>query len=135
MQKVYLLVGAPGSGKTWVGEQLKNKFTYVAHDDYMGGGYVDALMKAARVSTRPVLGETPFSLSRIIEPLEKARIDVQPVFILESPHTTKTRYEKREGKRIPQGHLTRIETYRKRAKEYSAPSGTSAEVLDYLRQL
>lgn len=133
MQKIYLIVGAPGSGKTWVAKQLTDKFNFVPHDDYQDGDYVKALINAGRVSTLPVIAETPFSVSQIIDPVKKAGIVITPVFLLESPHTTKTRYEKREGKAIPQGHLTRIETYRKRAKEMGSFSGTSKEVLEYLR--
>lgn len=134
-QIIYLIVGAPGSGKTWVAKQLGDKFNYVPHDDYTDGDYVKALINAGRVSRLPVLAETPFSVTQIIDPVRKAGIDIKPVFILESPHTTQSRYEKREGKPIPQGHLTRIETYRKRAKELRAPSGTSKDILDYLRSI
>lgn len=140
MTKIYLLVGTPGSGKTWVASQLTDKFEWVAHDAYNGKGfayegmaYVNEIMKASRTQSKPVLAETPFSVSQIIEPLEKKGFTVEPVFIIESDHTTSTRYLRRENKPIPQGHLTRIQTYRKRAKEMNAFSGTSAQVLEYLK--
>ena len=33
-KKVYILVGAPGSGKTWVANQIRDRYTYVSHDLY-----------------------------------------------------------------------------------------------------
>lgn len=139
---IYIIVGTPGSGKTWVCNQLEDKFRVAHHDEHhLGGfkgfggedGYVKELARLARLGDRPVLGETPFSLSKIMEPLLAMGFDVRPVFILESEVVTRERYLSRMGKRIPQGHLTRIRTYRLRAKELKAPSGTSREILDYLK--
>ncbi len=134
-QTVYLLVGTPGSGKTWVAKQLTEKYEVVQHDDYIKGGYLEAVEKQARRSPKPVLAETPFSISEIKKPLEDRGIRVVPVFILESEDVTASRYLGRERKAIPQGHLTRINTYRQRAVEMRAAQGTSIEILEHLRNL
>ena len=136
LQPVYLVVGCPGSGKSWVCEQLKDRFHYVHHDLFIGmagAAYVWELFQAAYTADRPVLGEAPFSVSEIVEPLKAFGVKVRPVFISEAPQVIARRYLKREKKSIPKGHLTRQETYAKRAKAMRAFSGTSSEVLDYLK--
>lgn len=134
-QPIYLIVGAPGSGKTWVCNQLKDRFEYLPHDTFPNDKtYVSAVHKLQGTATKPILIETPFSVSQILEPLSK-HFTVVPVFIIETPSLTQLRYESRENKPIPQGHLTRIQTYIQRAKELNAFSGTSKEVLDHLKSL
>ena len=126
---IYLLVGAPGSGKTWVCEQLKDKFDYLPHDDFpTPKAYIKAIQRLSGFATKPILIETPFSVSLYTDVLI-----LNPVFIIESEEITKKRYETRESKPIPQGHLSRINTYRQRALELSAFHGTSKEVLEYLK--
>lgn len=132
---IYVVIGVPGSGKTWVCNQLRDKFKVVAHDDYMNGNYVDALKKAAKTSDKPILAEAPFSIKNTMEPLEDDGYKVIPVFILEDEITTTRRYEARDKKPIPKQHLTRLNTYRERAKDMAAFSGTSQEVLEYLQNV
>lgn len=136
-QKAYMVIGVPGSGKTWVTNQVKDNFCFVHHDAYIGmqgDTYVKEIIKASKTAHKPLLIEAPFSINKIKEPLEKAGIKVEPVFILEHELTLRSRYMQREGKPIPQQHITRLETYRKRAKEMNAFSGTSNQVLEYLKR-
>ena len=135
-QTIYLVVGTPGSGKTWVCDQLKDQFTHVPHDEYMkakGNAYIDAGMSKALMSNKPILMETPFSVSKIVEPIQAKGFQIIPVFIIEDYGTTAKRYKAREGRDIPEGHLTRIDTYRERAEELRAFSGTAEQVLAYLK--
>ena len=135
---IYLIVGTPGSGKTWVCNQLEDQYNYLPHDDFAGqkdGAYVMAAARLADFSDKPVLIETPFSVSKIREPLLKRGFDVVPVFIIESEAVTSQRYEKREGKQIIPGHLSRIKTYIERAAELNAFSGTSEEVLKHMKEI
>lgn len=139
MQPIYLLIGVPGSGKSWVSAQLTN-FHYVHHDGYIGHinqpkEYVFGILDALKTATKPILAEAPFSISQIKDPLEERGLKVIPVFILEHPHVLHQRYMNREGRNIPQGHLTRQETYRKRAMEWKAFMGTSSDVLKYLQSI
>jgi uridine kinase len=133
---IYLVVGVPGSGKTWVCEQLKEKFDYLKHDDYISAGqkaYVHAAGRLADFSEKPVLIETPFSVSQIYEPLMRQGYRVIPVFIIETDEVVSKRYKDREGKDIIPGHLSRVRTYIDRAREMKCFSGTSSEVLSHLR--
>lgn len=135
--KIYMVVGCPGSGKSWVCEQLEDFFEYVHHDLYIGMAgtrYVEAILEVCETAEKPVLTEAPFSISQLKKPLETAGHEVQCVFIMEDPEVIADRYLNREGKAIPKGHLTRQETYRERASEYDSFIGTSEEVLEFLKR-
>lgn len=94
-KKAYMVVGCPGSGKTWVTSQCKDKFCFIHHDLYIGMAgdtYVKEILKAAEGADKPLLIEAPFSISQIKEPLERAGLEIIPVFIQELPLTIRTRY-------------------------------------------
>lgn len=130
-QPIYLLVGTPGSGKTWVMDQLKDQFDCLKHDDYGDlKPYLNDIKRLQAIADKPILIETPFSVSQFMEALP-----VTPLFIIELPSVTRARYEAREGKPIPKGHLTRIQTYLDRADELGAFMGTSEQVLSHLKTL
>lgn len=140
MNKVILVVGVPGSGKSWVCDKLTDKYEYVRNDDHIGGSnqaskYVRAILDATKASPKAVLAEAPFSISEIKEPLERNGIEVTCVFILEDQNILRGRYMERDGKEIPKGHLSRQVTYAKRAQEYRSYYGTSEQVLTHLKAL
>lgn len=134
-QPVYLLAGSPASGKSWVCEQLKQKFVYIPHDHYLDDftKYLQTIKESARHGIKPVLTEAPFSVSKTQEPLEVAKLKVVNVYIVEDPKILSERYEKDRKEQIPKGHLTRQNTYLERAKLQRAFVGNSNQVLEYLR--
>lgn len=136
-QPVYLVVGVPCAGKSWVCEQLRDLYTYVRHDDFMAyppSTYVEAIMRNAEGGHKPVLAETPFSMSAIMEPLRAGNYHVVPVFIIESTEVLEQRYAVRERKPFPAGHASRQKTYRKRAVDGGHYFAPSAEVLMHLKR-
>lgn len=133
--EVFILVGSPGVGKSWISQQLKNKFHVVEHDNYRNPDIYVTALHAASVDNPKVLGNTPFGISQIMEKLAERKIAVTPVFIIEPEDVLKKRYRGRTGKDIPQGHITRQHTYRQRAKDLGSFYGTSDEVLTYLRSI
>jgi len=138
--KLYCIVAAPASGKTWVTTQLSDKFHLIHHDGYIylkgpKGAYVRAILAEAPKATKPVLIEAPFSMSEIFEPLKANGYEIEPVFIIEDPKVHTERYFKRENKPIPQGHLTRTLTYLQRAKDGKHFYGTAEQVLKHLQEL
>lgn len=136
MRKIYMVVGCPGSGKSWVTEQLKDKFSHIRHDDFVGKGadaYLKEIVKQTKGEGKPLLIESPFSIRQLKDPLEKNGAKVECVFIQEKNGVIEDRYQTRESKPIPQGHLTRQQTYAERASEYKSFYGTSQQVLDYLK--
>lgn len=136
-QPIYLVIGVPGSGKSWCCEQLTDKFEYVHHDGFIylkqPGAYLRAVLEKAAVATKPLLIEAPFSVSETVGPLEAAGYTVKQIFIIEPPEVVSMRYLKREGKYIPKGHLTRMNTYAERAKAFGTFAGPSTNVLEFLK--
>ncbi len=135
MQPVILLCGVPGSGKTWVMNQLPN-YECVHNDDYIGGSrskMVRDVWEAAR-KDRTVIVDCPFAERELRQDLESMGLRVKPVFIVEEPDVVKERYEAREGKQVSKATLTRADTIVDRADEWMAIMGTSAEILHYLRE-
>jgi hypothetical protein len=135
MTKIYLVCGVPGSGKSWVCEKLKDKYNYIRHDDYMGGGYADALSRATRSGAKTVLADCPFQERKLVEELACQGIDPVCFFIVEPVEVIRKRYEERDLKPIPKQHLTRALSIRLRAIEWQAFFGNSMEVLKHLKDL
>lgn len=138
MISVYMVIGCPGSGKSWICDQLKNDFNYIHHDLFIGmtgPAYVRAILKASNESDKPLLIEAPFSISQIKVPLEQANLNVIPIIIKESPLVISRRYQNREKKPIPKGHLTRQNTYAARAIEWGCFTGTTDEILHHLKNI
>lgn len=137
MKKLFMLVGCPGTGKTWVANQMKDAMNHIPHDNFLKNrqGYLNQIAAQFKDQNnkKPILIETPFSVSQLREPLEQQGIKVECVYIQEPSGTIENRYFNRDGKTIPQGHLTRQETYKERAKESGSFFGTSQQVLDYLK--
>lgn len=134
--KITIVVGVPCSGKSWVCNQLAEKYDYIPHDEYMHShnAYIGAVVAAANSGDRPVLAEIPFSMSDMERVLTKHRLPHEFVYIVEPEETLKDRYKTRENKDIPQGHLTRQKTYEARADFSDAVKGTSTEILRYLSE-
>ena len=60
-KKIFILVGASGSGKSWVANQIKDKYTYVPHDTHglkSSADYIRAISAHAAISEKPVVCDT-----------------------------------------------------------------------------
>jgi len=137
MKIIYLLIGCPATGKSWVCNQLTDLYNYIPHDNYLGKSeqyHLDTIEQSANASDKPTLIDTPLFISKFKVNLEAKGFKVIPVFINEDPFVIAQRYLQREHKPIPKGHLTRQRTFIQRAKEWGAFIGTSTEVLEYLRK-
>lgn len=129
---VYLICGVSGSGKTWVCRQLAHKFNYIPHDEH----YRDILTAIGRAEDdKPVITECPFGERILRGQLEREGYKVVPYFVVEDTRTVQDRYKAREKKDLPKAAATRSVTIIERAKEWKAPYGTSAEILDKLKRL
>lgn len=135
MAKIHFVVGVPGAGKTWVIDQLGDKYHVVRRDGIKGSAahYVARIHAEARTAQKELLIESPFGEAEIRRGLTDLGHDVQNYFLVEKPRLLAKRYHAREGKTLPSGHLTRQNTYRLRAQELGAPIGTAEEILDRLR--
>ncbi len=137
MQKIYLLIGCPGVGKSWVAAQLKDKYLHLEHDDFKGREqrYVPCLIEAAGMGDKPVLANTPFGITELMTEIGRKGCICVPIFIIDKEDIIKARYFKRDGHPIPEGHLTRQKTYMKRAFDLGAFTGTSEQTLKHLLEL
>jgi len=133
-KSVIMVCGVPGSGKSWVCEQLKDKFTYVSHDDYIGKSLVDATI-AATADGKTVLIDCPFAERVLRDELIKRGVTVKPYFIVEPLTVVEARYLKRDGKALPKASATRASTIVNRAVEWGSPYGKSDVILKALRSL
>lgn len=131
---VYLICGVSGSGKTWVCRQLEDKYDYIPHDEHY---HNQAEVVAERITEdRPVITESPFGERILREQLElKHGLKVVPFFVITAPDVVAVQYYKREGKPLPKSAYTRASTILKRALEWNAFHGSSAEVLKHLKDL
>ncbi len=136
-QAVVLLCGVPASGKTWVMKQLTGKYTPVQNDDYIAHNkaYLAEVVTHAALGKLPVLVDCPFGERELKGLLESRGLKVYPFFIVEPAEEVAQRYARREGKPASKSTLTRAATIADRANEWSAPQGTSAEILERLREL
>jgi hypothetical protein len=92
-------------------------------------------LRQQRLRRKPLLIEAPFSIFETKEPLEKAGFQVTPLVIIEDEDVLRSRYQAREGKPIPVGHITRMQTYAYRAKMLDWFSGTSSQILEKLQAI
>lgn len=153
IQTVHMVCGVPGSGKTWVCEQLTEKFTYLKHDDYMNAAklrlveqsplgratvlekdFVAAIIQAA-TKDKPVLIDCPFAERELRKRIESIGLKVVPWFIVESTALVQERYKRRTGRDLPQNSVTRSATIVNRANEWKALHGKAEIVLKALQSV
>ncbi len=133
MPKIYIVAGVPASGKSWVCDQLKDKFLYLRHDDIQDiDKYAAAINVKAKSQDQSILGDCPFAERVLGENLEKYGHKPEFIFISEEPYILHMRYAKR-GKELPKAHITRQASIKERAKEWGCFLGTSSLVLEYLK--
>lgn len=130
-QPVYLVIGVPGSGKTWVSRKVAHKTHYIPHDLHTDDQF-DVIMARLPDSDRPIITESPFMEKVIRRQLLDAGVDVRPYLVWENQETVQRRYEEREGRPIPQMHLTRVKNIKARAEEWEIPIGSSEEIAKML---
>jgi hypothetical protein len=140
---IVLLAGVPASGKSWVASRARNDFHYLPHDGYKRDKYSDQLndyladivIAATNInSKKPLLIETPFSVSRIAGPLERMGFQVIVVYVLETEDTLFKRHTTR-GTEARASYLTQQVTYYDRAILSDSFHGTSEEALAHILQL
>lgn len=128
--KIYLIVGVPGSGKTWVCKQLSDVFDYIPQDKYIGKKLAYHL--AIKSAKRTVVTDVPFGEAARKLELEKLGFEVIPIFIIEQRSVVASRYRARERKALDPSSLARASTLVNRARQWRAFHGTSKQVLDHL---
>lgn len=135
MARVYLLCGPPGCGKTWVSEQIAEKFNFLIHEEYPIEQYQTALLNASWISEKPVLGNLPFRCGVVIDFLKSKNVDTKAIYVVEPYDTVARRFIEREGReRFSGWHKKNIRHQNKRAAQRADFAGTAEEVLNYMRK-
>lgn len=127
---VYLLCGAAGVGKSWVANQLLDKFHYVSFDGVRKKDHIDTIR--AQPEDKPTLFDPNIKISTIIR-RHAEEFNIIPVFILETEEVVKERIAKRGGEwteYIPK----RMKVMEARNAKYGVFSGTAEEVLRWLKE-
>lgn len=132
MTDVILVIGVPGSGKTWVCQQLSDRFTYVPRDDD-SDNHAERLIAAARKPGGPVISEVPFGERELVAELERVGLEVTPIFLVEETEIIAERYEVRESKPLSTAHRARAANMKNKAQEWGAWSGTADEAVEHLQ--
>jgi group I intron endonuclease len=127
---IYLLIGAPAAGKSWVARQLLDKFEYVSYDGNRKKDHLD-LLRAS--SNKVKIYDPTFKISTIIR-RHSDEFNFIVVGIYESEEVLRARMAGREGK-WTDTILKRNEVVKMRFLKYGNGGfiGTSDEVLDYLK--
>lgn len=133
MQPVYLLIGVPCSGKTWVADKLADKYEWCPHDDYHVDDYHNALHYMCGAYGKPIIAEAPFRASILVEKLKKKGIKVIECYITAPEALLEQRYMAREGKAYPKAFSTNLAKYNERYKSLQI-RGSSEEVLKLLKE-
>lgn len=126
---VYLVSGVAASGKSWVCEQLLDKFDYISYDKTRKKDHVDLLLTP---SDKPKLYDPTFKISTFIK-RNSDKFHIIPVFIIETEEVIRERVKKRNGK-FTEHMKKRIKEIEKRNIKYGTFAGTAQEVLDYLKR-
>ena len=128
---VYLLIGAPSAGKSWVAEQLLDSYDYVSYDDNSKKMHLDLLRSQ---SDKPKLYDPTFKISTTIR-RHSDEFNFIIVAIYEDEQTLKSRIASRGGE-WTDTIMKRNHQVKKRFEKYGAGGfiGTSSQVLEFLKQ-
>ncbi len=127
IKSVYLLTGAPGSGKSWVLKSLPETLTAIDSDITSKAKLVEEINKCSNI---PVLGLT-IGISTFIK--NNPQLDIKLVVIQETLQVIEDRMILRGGKITPT-----IEKRIKRMTQLANKAvfvGTSGEVLDFFKTI
>jgi len=129
---VYLLVGAPASGKSWVASQLTDKFDYISYDGNSKKTHLD-LLKIP--SIKPKLYDPTFKISTIIR-RHSNEFNFILVGIYEEEQVLRDRMNLRGGT-WTDTVMKRNEVAKKRYEKYGTNGflGSSQEVLEFLKEV
>lgn len=129
---VHMIVGVPGSGKSWVAEQL-NQFDHKPHDSYPVSDYHKELITHSKQASKDILAEAPFRASVLIDQLKAAGIPVKTYYISEPEQKIRQQYEARSKKQWPKQNLTNLKKYDQRPDWDH--KGNSNQILDILKKI
>lgn len=126
-QDLFLIAGCPASGKSWVCNQLTDKFNYVSYDKVNKNYHVYELLKN---NSKPLLYDPTIKISTFTKRYRHL-FNVRLIVIVEPEEVIKQRMLSRGGQ-ITDTIKRRIKRMCNLSKDCEF-SGTSNEVLEYLK--
>jgi hypothetical protein len=128
---IYLLVGAPCSGKTWIIDQAKDFAQCVEHDASLDNldKYAGRVANAACAGI--VVADIPFKGEEFAAQLSKLGLDVHKLYVLVRDGDLKQRYFKRNGK-LPHQYILNTNKSIMEHFQEGEFAGDSTHVLEYL---
>jgi len=125
---LYLICGVSGSGKSWICNQLNN-VSYLSSDSADKKSHVDELLKLSKLN-KPLIYDLSIGISTFIK-RNTDKFDIKPIFVIETKETVLERLKQRgTGTALSDSRIIAIN---RRAQSVAIFSGTSLEVLDYLK--
>jgi len=125
---IYIVTGAPGSGKSWVCNSLANIYSYISYDDFPKESHLQLIFSDN--SGKPILYD-PWRKATSFVKRYSDSLDVRLIVIKESKETIRQRILNRGGE-----ITDNTDKYANRAINIAKNaffSGTSDEVLAYLK--
>jgi hypothetical protein len=129
---LYIVTGIPGSGKSWVCNQLKDKFNYVSYDESPKITHLDQL-RNPKDPTKPLLYDPNIKISTIFTRYSD-EFDIRLLVILGDFLKIKQQLVNRGGK-ITKTTYKRWKVMKARRKKYGIFDGDSNDVLRYLKNV
>jgi hypothetical protein len=129
--KLFIVFGCSGSGKTWLTNQLTEKFHVVHYDLTPKSKLLEVLH--SQPTDKPILLDLPIKISTFIKH-HSSEFDIRCVAVMGDFLQVKTQILQRGGK-ITCTLYRRWKQIQKRADKYAEFTGDSQQVLDYLRQI
>jgi dephospho-CoA kinase len=129
--ELFILIGAPGIGKTWLCDRLSNDFTIISSDRYRDK--IDEAIHSALQQDKPVLVDIPFRIKAFIERWRSAKPSCVVVSLVEDEATHRSRLAMRGGE-YTDSILKRVRRVNSIARKYGNISGTSDFLIESLRQ-
>ena len=124
---IYMVCGVSGSGKSWICNQLTDMYAYISFDGVAKSKHLEAL----RGTKGPILYDPNIKISTFIR-RHSSEFNIIPIFIIEEESIIESRLKIRGGK-LTKSTPKRMKVIIARNKKYGVFSGTSDEVLKYLK--
>jgi len=131
--EIIVIAGITGSGKSWICNQLRDKFNYIPYDGIPKEQHLLKILEKSRENNKPVLYD-PFRKGSSFYKRYKDFYDVKFLVIVETAEVIWERLKSR-GSKMTLEEVQELVIKNNRNLKHSTFSGTSIEILNYLRDL
>jgi dephospho-CoA kinase len=126
---LFILIGAPGTGKTWLCDKLSNDFNIIYSDRIRDG--IDKAVSEALKGDKPVIVDIPFKIKAFIERWRSRVPESVVVALVEEEDVHKTRLAMRGGE-LTDSVKKRVARVNSIFKKYGNISGNQSHLINRL---